>query len=222
MSVVDTLIAFAAGGHPAKGLLHTARLAAFGVEVYGEEAIVERFRCAPFDLSNSAKIVAALEHIAIFDAHKAVFADVCGDNIARIWYLGEGDPGRGEPQVSVAFDPDLAQGCGDVFVAASDHPALAAGAIDSLTLAGRTLARADDPEDSRSVYRTRAFVIRAFGTAIEGAALFAVYRLTGEPVRGSGFAMAAARWTPDGLQIVRDRAGEAAIAERPWTPHIGA
>ena len=217
MSAVETLRMLAAGARPASGLLHTARLEAFGVEVYGEEAIVDSFRRAPFDLSDAAKIVVAIGHIAIFDGETALFADLSGESIARIWCLGDGDPVESEPQISVVFDPDLAQSRGDVFMAASDHAALAADAVESTMLAGRAIAR-DDPDS----YLTRAFAIRAFGTAAEGAALFAVYRLAGKPDRTSGFAMAAARWTPDGLQIVRDHVGEDAVAERAWTPRIGA
>jgi len=215
MTAVDTLRLLATGERPVASLLHTARLEAFGVESYGEEAIVESFRRAPFDLSDSATIVQAPGHVAIFDSETALFADLFGDTIARIWHLSDGDPVEAEPGVSVVFDPDLAQARGDVFLAASDHAALADDAVASVLLAGRVIAR-DDP----AAYRTRAFAIRAFGSAADGAALFAVHRLEGEPRRRAGFAMAAARWTREGLQIVRDRAGEDAVTIRPWTPSI--
>lgn len=221
MSAVEALKALAAGDRPASGLLHTARLEAFGVEAYGEEAIVECFRGETLDVSDAVTVIEAPGHVALFEDENALFADTSGDKIARIWRLSAGLHLDDEPQVSVVFDPDLLQTRGDVFFAASDHLALAADAVDAVLLAGRTIARADDPDDDQSAYRTRAFAIRAFGTAMQGAALFAVYRLTGDPVRESGFAMAAARWTPDGLQIVRDRSGEAAASLRPWTPRIG-
>ena len=217
MSAVETLRMLARGERPANGLLHTARLEALGIEAYGEEAIVESFRRAPFDLSDSAAVIAAPGHVAMFDGDTALVADLYGDNIARIWHLYDGDPVEGEPGISVVFDPDLAQARGDVFMAASDHPALAADAAANVLLAGRAIAR-----DELHAYRTRAFAIRAFGTAAHGAALFAVHRLTGAAERTAGFAMAAARWTPDGLQIVCDEAGEASVAERLWTPRIGA
>jgi hypothetical protein len=220
MSAVDTLRLLAAGGRPESGLLHTARLEAFGVEVYGEEAVVESFRGNALELEGNAKVVEAPGHVAIFDSETALIADLHGPNIARLWRLGGGLHLDAEPEISVVFDPDLTQARGDVFFTASDHPQLSADAADQVRLAGRTIARADDPEDDHNIYRTRAFVIRAFGNAIEGVALFAVYRLTGDPVRESGFAMAAARWTSDGLHIVRDRAGEAAASLRPWTPRI--
>ena len=214
MSAVETLRMLAAGERPATGLLHTARLEAFGVEVYGEEAIVESFSRAPLVLSDAATVVETPGHLAIFDSETALVADLYGGNIARIWLLGDGEARDGEAGISVVFDPDLAQARGDVFLAASDHPALATEAVERAIAAGRAITRDNS-------YRARAFAIRAFGTAAEGAALFAVYRLTGEPARTSGFAMAAVCWTHDSLQIVRDLAGEAAISRRRWTPRIG-
>lgn len=214
MSAVETLRMLAAGERPATGLLHTARLEAFGVELYGEEAIVERFSRAPFVLSDAATVVETPGHLAIFDSETALVADLYGGNIARIWLLGDGEARDGEAGISVVFDPDLAQARGDIFLAASDHPALAADAVGRAIAAGRAITRDNG-------YCVRAFAIRAFGTAAEGAALFAVYRLTGEPTRTSGFAMAAVRWTHDSFRIVRDLAGEAAISRRRWTPRIG-
>jgi hypothetical protein len=220
MSVLDTLRTLAAGGRPVSGLLHTVRLEAFGIEVYGEEAVVESFRGDALELDDNAKIVVAPGHIAVFNRETALVADLHGANIARLWRLGGGLHLDGEREISVVFDPDLTQARGDVFFAASDHPQLSADAADEVRRAGRTIARADDPEDDHNAYRTRAFVIRAFGNAVEGVALFAVYRLTGDPVRESGFAKVAARWTPAGLDITRDRAGEAAASLRPWTPRV--
>jgi hypothetical protein len=87
--------------------------------------------------------------------------------------------------------------------------------------AGRALTH-DPAEVDRDTFRARAFVTRAFGDASGGAVLFAVYRLTGGPTRQSGFAMAAAHWNAHGMEIVRDKAGEEAIALRDWTPRIPA
>jgi hypothetical protein len=216
MTALETLRRLAAGERPAVGLLHTARLTAFGSEFYGEEAIVEAFRPGNTELSDAETILASSGHIAVFDTETALFADLHGELIARIWRLGEGQPVARKPALSVAFDPDLAQARGDVFAQASDHPALEPDAFEQVLLTGRSIAN-DDPAS----YRTRALCLRAFGSSAEGAALFAVYRLTGQPVRASGFAMAAARWSPEGLRIVRDRSGEAALAEAAWTPRIG-
>jgi hypothetical protein len=217
MSAVETLRMLAAGKRPVSGLLHTARLEAFGTEAYGEEAILEAFRRESAAISDAARVLSAPGHIAIFDGNTAIFADIYGDLVARIWCLGEGLPAEGEPGISVAFDPDLAQARGDVLAAATDHPALEPQALERVIEAGRAIARGDPGS-----FRTRAFALRAFGSAEEGAALFAVYRLAGGPRRSSGFAMAAVCWTPDGLTIIRDRAGEAALAAGAWTPRTGA
>lgn len=217
MSALEVLQMLAAGQRPTSGLLHTARLAAYGTEFYGEEAIVEAFRREPQVISDAVTVLALPGHIAIFDSDTALFADLHGESIARIWRLGDGDPAAGEPGISVAFDPDLAQARGDVFAAETDHPALGPDAFEKLLQAGRTIAHADPAS-----YRTRAIAVRAFGNAAEGSALFAVHRLIGNPRRTSGFAMAAVRWAPDGLTIVRDRSGEATAVTAAGTPCIGA
>jgi hypothetical protein len=221
MTAVKTLHLLATGERPATGLLHSIRLEARGVEAYGEEAIVDQFRSDPFTISEAARIVEAPGHIAIFDGSTALVADLYGANIARLWRLGVGHPLDAEQGISVVFDPDLAQSRGDVFMVASDHPELAPNAVDAVVLAGRALLQAGDPQQQDSAFRTRAFAIRAFGRESDGVALFAVYRLTGTPVRESGFAMAAACWRSDERHIVRDRAGEASVLRRPWTPRIG-
>lgn len=217
MSAVETLRTMLAGGRPTFGLLHTARLAAFGAEFYGEEAIIEAFRRENHVLSDAASVLASPGHIAIFDKDTVVFADLYGELIARIWLLGDGNPAAGETGVSVAFDPDLAQARGDVFAAASDHPALEPDAFEKVLQAGRSIAHGD-----HTSYRTRAIALRAFGSASAGSALFAVHRLVGNPRRTPGFAMVAVRWAPDGLTIARDRSGEAASLAAAWTPCIGA
>jgi hypothetical protein len=216
MSAVNTLRMLAAGERPRSGLLHTARLEAFGMEVYGEEAVIARLRSGPVTMNDDSAIVEATGHLAIFDDDNALIADIFEGNISRLWRLGGGPFFDPEPGVSVSFDPDLAQARGTMFLSASDHPALNEDAVDFAHRAGEALACSTESD----AYRTRAFAIRAFGTAAHGAALFAVYRLTGNPIRKGGYSMAAVRWTSDMMQIVRDRAGEAAISARAWTPRI--
>jgi hypothetical protein len=216
MSAVDTLRMLAAGERPRSGLLHTARLEAFGIEVFGEEAVVASLHSGPMILNDDAAIVEATGHLAIFDDDNALIADLFGANISRLWRMGGGPFFDPEPGISVSFDPDLAQARGTMFLSASDHPALDGDAVDSVRRAGEALARSTESD----AYRTRTFAIRAFGTAAHGAALFAVHRLTGDPIRQGGYSMAAVRWTGDMMHIVRDRAGEAAISARPWTPRI--
>ena len=214
MSALDTLIQLRSGEWPASGLVHNCRLHAFGSEAYGEEAIVERFRTLPYVPADPVT-VAVPGHFAMFAGAGAIIADLSDDNIARMWRVGPGPAILPEPGVSVVFDPDMAQARGDVFFAASDHPALANDSADRVIEAGRAISRDNDGSS-----RARAFVVRAFGSAAEGAALFAVHRMTGGPIRTSGFAMAAVRWTINELHIVRDLAGEQAVVKVPWTPSI--
>ncbi len=214
MSARTMLIALARGTRPTSGLLHSCRFEGFGAESYGEEAIFERFRDADFELPDDPVTFESAGHIVIFAEDRALFADIAEGGIARLWALGDDQVGAPEPGVSVVFDPDMAQARGDVFLATCDHPELDESGAAKVADIGRAIAR-DDPG-----YRTRCFAIRAFGSTVRGAALFAVYRLGGGKARTSGFAYAAACWGETEMLVVHDRAGEAAAAEAPWTPSV--
>ncbi len=216
MSALDTLRTLAGGQRPLGGLLHTCRFDGLGHETYGEEAIVARMGLEPFTLDNDALIFEDAAHIAVLTGERAFFADLYDGNIARLWLLGPDGFGGEESEVSVVFDPDLSQARGDVFFAASDHPALTADAADRVLAAGRKIvAAADGP-------RTRAFAIRAFGDAAGGAALFAVYQLRPDGGDTAGFVNIIVFWGAEETHIVRDYGGEATLAARAWTPRIGA
>jgi hypothetical protein len=212
---IETLRILAGGGHPDSGLLHTARLAAFGIEAHGEEQIVETFRSAPFEIAENALVVTAPDHAAIFDGATALVADLSGDNLSRLWRLGGGEPLPTEPRIATPFDSDLTQDHGDISMISSDHPALAADAIVRVQKAARALMR-----NHQGFSRTRPFVIRAFGTAEQGAALIAAHRFSSEFERRSGFTNIALAWSPKGDQVITDIAGEAAWLRAPWTPRV--
>lgn len=57
MSALTALRMIAAGERPHGELLPPCRLEAFGVEGYGEEAIVQSFRSAPLEISASAEVI---------------------------------------------------------------------------------------------------------------------------------------------------------------------
>jgi hypothetical protein len=216
MSALDTLRELAGGTRPASGLLHNCRFEGLGIETYGVEAIVARLRMAPFDIATDAQTIETLRHIAVFDGDRALFADLYDGNIARLWVLGSDGFGGDEPLLDVPFDPDLSQGGGDVFFAGADHPDLAPEAARQVEAAGQTIvAQADGP-------RTRAFALRAFGSANDGAALFAVFRLRLDQEDIAGFHLVAARWDSDSSYVVRDFGSEATLAASRWTPRIGA
>lgn len=225
MNTVATLRALASGARPQGQLLPPCRLSAFGTSAYGEEAIVQSFRNAPLALSDAAQTIEAEGHCAIFDGDNALFADLYGTAIARIWRLGPGEPGKTEPMIGVPFDPDLCQARGDVAFRAEDHPALAAEASDALIGIARDEARSFRNSEGPGPYRSRVFVIRAFSALKEAAALFAVHRLGPDAQRSAGFSFVATRFRVEDcsaadIQIVRDRAGEAAIEQAVWRPCV--
>lgn len=209
MSIADHLAALAAGRRPADdGMLGNCRLEWRGGEAYGEEAILEAFRLAPFDGTGSV-LIETPASAAWIGYEGALVADVYDGRIGRLWRIGDGEAPEPEPAVSVAFDPDLRQSRGDVLIEATDHPDLAADALPEVIAAGHALLASDAPPP---LHRARAFCVRAFTAASETAALFAVHRLTGGAVRGGGFGYAAVMI---GGASVADHA-----PDRPWTPRL--
>ena len=214
MTAFDTLIMLASGIQPPSGLLHNCRFEGFGSESYGIEAIVARLRQLPFAIAPDADVVQTPDHIAVFDGDRAIFADLYDAAIGRLWLLGPDAGVDAEPCLAVPFDPDLDQAGGDGFLAAGDHPGLAAEAAARVTALGRAIARDGDG------LRTRSFAIRAFGSAAAGAALFAVFRMRPENRDVAGFTLMAARWAGDDDHFVRDAGGEAMLAGSRWTPRF--
>lgn len=198
-------------------LLHNTRLEGFGGEVFGEEAIRQQFAGNRHELSDGADWLESAQQIALFDDRGAVFADRVGDRLTRMWRLGPArTPLAPEQRVDVPFDADLRQQRGDVFLRPEDHPELDEDAVPALIEAGTTLL--DDGE--LRPYRARAFAIRAFGRADDLAALFALHTLSGDETRASGFSYAAVRVRGARTFIVRDMAGEVAVAAKGWRPQL--
>ncbi len=197
MTAVETLIALLGGDRTAP-VLGACRLESGGADAFGGEAVGDAFRRAPVAGLDAAAIVASPLHLALFADAEAVFADLYGAHIGRLWRVGQTDPGPPEPTVGVAFDPDLRQARAGVFFAAADHPDLAVDAATRVEAAGHALIAA------ATTFRSRVFVVRAMGDAARGAALFAVHTLAAPPVRLPGLTMAAARWDGETVQLVRD------------------
>lgn len=192
MSAIGAIGAVGRGETP-PALLHACRLEVGGFDAFGVEAIGDAFRRDPVDLTDAVVAEDAMHLAAIVDG-QALFADLYDGNIGRLWRAGAPAPMAPEPFVAVPFDPDLTQARGDVMVAASDHPGLAADALPRVHDAGRAIL-ARDP----LAWRSRAFCIRAFGSMARGAALFVLYRMTSGRVRASGFGHAVAIW--DGADV---------------------
>lgn len=184
-------------GGDSHALLGACRLESGGVDAFGSEAVIDAFRRAPLPLDD-AVLVEGGQGAAVFASGEAVFADLYGAHIGRLWRVGQADPGTPEPGISVAFDPDLTQAWIPVLFAASDHPDLAADAAARVEEAGRTIV------EHPALFRARAFVVRAFGDAQSGAALYAVHGLAAGVVRTALLTMAAACWKDGDFRIVRD------------------
>ena len=203
MSTAETLCKLI-GGDRAATVLGACRLESGGVDAFGSEAVLDVFRRAPV---GDGAIVASPTSLALFTDAEAVFADLYGDHIGCLWRVGQPDPGDTESAVGVAFDPDLAQSRVAVAFAASDHPEFEADAAACQDAAGWTII------EYPACYRVRAFVVRAFGDAHSGAALFAAHGLAAPPVRTPILTVAAARWDGDAVQIIRN-------AHTPRTVHV--
>lgn len=181
-------------------VLEACRLESGGVDWFGAEAVRDAFRRAPIATADDMEFLDFQTGLALFTEGEALFADLYGDHVGRLWRIGQADPGTPEPAVAVAFDTNLAQARASVLFAASDHPGLAADGAARVAAAGRAII--DDPLQ----FRARAFVVRAFGDAQSGAALYAVHGLAAGPVRSPSLLMAAACWTGATVRIVRDPA----------------
>lgn len=203
MSAADDLVDILGGKRPAGGVLQNCRMEAGGGGFYGEEAILERCRAAPLDLTE-ATAVRGERGLALFGGIVAAVADLYGERIGRVWVVGAAEFAEPEPAVAVPFDPDLHQERGGMAWDAGDHPDADPALLDRLASAGGRFveeAAADGP-----AYRVRAFLIRAWGRGERGAGLFALHRLGPGPVRTAGFGYAAVLINDADERIVRDRA----------------
>ena len=209
MNAADVMRALARGERPGDRLLGACRLEWAGAEAFGEEAILELFAAAPLDLAGAQAVETATGCALIAD-DVALVADLYGGRIGRLWRIGAGEPPGVEPIVAVAFDPDLRQERGGIYLRVEDHPDLAADALPRVTAAGEALI------DRRNLvaHRARAFAVRVFSAGERTAALFAVHHLSTGAVRQAGFAYAAALIAGD-MRLVRDQR-----PLRDWTPRL--
>ncbi len=221
MSAIRTLENLARGDRVRDALLPPCRLDGWGGEAYGEEAIVNRFRQNPMDLSNTSTTVVSSHHAAIFAEDVALIADIYEGGILRIWRLGPGTPCPVEPALGVPFDTDLYQARRDVAYRAEDHPDLATEAIGGLERAGYGIAHLWSQDSHVANWRIRPFALRAFSGTSEHAVLFAVHCVGAGQQRSVGFSFVACRFQTGSkgnasAQIVRDQAGERAVEQAEW------
>lgn len=184
MSVGDALRRLAQG-QSTPALLHTCRLEAFGTSFQGEEAVLQALRQQGDDLAKADVLVGA-RHAVLLGEGVALIADLFDGRIGRLWRIGPAIATPAETGIAVAFDPDLTQARGGLFMRAEDHPELPPDALPQVQASAETLIA----RESRAL-RTRLFLIRAFAADGQTVALFARYRL--QPGEALGFSYVAAR-----------------------------
>ena len=211
MSLRDCLAELVATGSTAC-LLGNCKLEWGGSEIYGEEAIAELFRAYPMAADDEDLLVASSHHAALFSGQSVLFADLYDNRIGRLWRLGPGSPPASEQAVSVAFDPDLRQQRGGVYVRKADHAFVEAGHLAVLEHAGEALLAASSETPQ---HRARAFMVRAFSDGERAAALYAVHRLSGGEVRSSSFSYAAVAVCGSECKTIFDQCRDMC-----WTPRI--
>jgi hypothetical protein len=215
MSAIDHLRAIARGDTPTDdGLLGNARCGWGRGELIGEESILAAFCAHPFNADGDVLAVEAGQGAALIGGQDALFADVYDGRIGRLWRVGAGVIFPDEPAIDVAFDPDMRQLRGDVYLRAEDHPALDGAGAEPLLAAARMHV---DQVRRKGALRVRAFVLRAFGGADRGAALLSVFAMTNGTNRSASFSYAI-------LGFGSDEAAQRAVGEqtppRTWTPRF--
>lgn len=187
MSAIDYLRAIGRGETPANdGLLGNARCGWGRGELMGEESILAAFCARPFADADAVPIQTA-QGVALIGQDDALIADVYDGRIGRLWRVGDGVALPHEPAVDVAFDLDMRQQRGEVLFRADDHPELSPACCERVLDA----ARAHVSQLRRTgALRSRAFVVRAFGTEDATAALLAVHTMGNETNRTAGFSYA--------------------------------
>ena len=205
MSALETITAIGAG-RPTDRLLGNCRLAVGGYDGFGIESIGNAFRFDPLAVEEEAT-TADERHFALVADGQGLFADLYDGNVGRLWRVGRPAPHPPEPFVAVAFDPDLRQKRGDLAFAADDHPGLDDDARDRVREAGLALLDHDT-----TAWRSRGFCIRAFGSKTSGAALFAIYRMSGGVARTNAFGFAISRWHGERLDLAIDAIGAVEVS----------
>ena len=180
MSALENLQRLVIGVTVAEGVLGACRLESGNVDAFGIEAVNYAFRRAPMADTATGVVVPGQGHLALFNDSEAVVADLFGENVGRLWRIGQAEPGTPEPAVGVAFDPDLRQARGAVFVSAVEHPALDPAALGRIEAFGHELV--DKAMPGHATFRSRAFVVRAFGSNEQGCVLFAIHALDADPL----------------------------------------
>lgn len=225
-AALDALRELVAGRPVGEALLQNCRLEGFGVRAFGREAILELFRRSPIDLPATLDATRTPRGLLAEYEGGAIFADLHGEHIARLWVLGSAVTGEAEPEVSVARDLDLMQAEGDVFFDPENHPELAPNDAAALLQTIKKSIRVNDASLlDLPAFSRRAFVVRAVSSGTRIAAMIVVAGAF-DGFKRKPFSVNAAlimnvqkpgdgksHWVIDQAGLIRNR-------ERNWTPRL--
>ena len=198
-------------------VLHNCRLAGAGVDVFGRDAVRAMLAAARF--SAGARTVIASHVAALFDnTGRALFADVYGDYVARLWLLAPESVGSAAAdRTDTPFDPDLDQRGGSIAFDAADYPDLDADDASRIVHAAMDWLR---PTGPAGLTRLRPVVLRACSNGHSAAALIAVNgRRTDAPGQVRFNVGVLLHRGSEAITIV-DEAGLAAELAREWRPGL--
>jgi hypothetical protein len=214
MSGLDHLRTLSDGNLPSDdGLLGNARCAWGRGDLVSAESIVAAFVARPFDLEGDLLAVETKESAALIGDDGALFADLYGSRIGRLWRVGDKSPNAAEPAIDIAFDADMRQDRGDVSFRAEDHLSLDPAAAEQLLKASRAYIE-QRRRDGR--LRVRGFIVRALGDRDRCAALLSLYTLSNDNPRVACFSFAAIGIGPSGeVRTAQDKPDP-----REWTPRF--
>ncbi len=213
MSATSALKALALGNRPdGDALLSTCRYECRGGDTIGQEAIWEAMALEPLAGASDAQAIATPMGLALIGSGDALFADLYGDYIGRLWRIGGGSCPGEEPALDVPFDPDLHQRRGDVLFRGADHPLLDAAGCTAAEAAAHMLL---DAARGPGLHRVRLFVLRVVADAGSMAVLASVHRLAGGTARQGGFGFGLVSTGNRGVATIVDP-----LWKRAWTPRL--
>ncbi len=189
--VKDVLTDILSGGRAgARTVLHNCRFEGAGASAYGREAILDLFR-AEAGAVEEVQVVRSHRFAALFASAAsgpvALYADLYGEHIARLWYLSAAPLLARRPErVDVPFDPSFGTLAPRVGFDPADHPELAPGHVPRVAAVGACLLDAHRVADgipmrsAARMTRPRPFVLRAFSEGETVAVLMQVVALRGD------------------------------------------
>ena len=218
------------GTDGAGALLHNCRLEGAGGSLYGREGILDWMRARTHNFE-FVQLAQGRRGAALFASDAsgpvALFADLEGERITRLWYLSaQGSPGPQPMRIDVPYDPSFGQPPSGAAFHADAHPDLLPAHV------ARVSAWVSEPfsVDSRDgtlmtgiagVARLRCYLLRAFSDAGVAAVLAIGVAHRSDGRAGLLHVPIAARLPSEQLteaRVVIDEAERSAQLARSWRP----